>query len=147
MSAAVRANLWICASTTERDALGTNSGLRAGDLAMVQGQGLYRTISVAASSSTWQVLAGLPAQGVWAMGGRNHSAGLARVFSRVSIAFHTPLLATPTSITVLAGANSGWAAAPSVVYSNANGFVLEGDSDPVGSDATAWAYGTFTANP
>jgi hypothetical protein len=149
MTAAVRANFWICATTTERDGLGTEDGLRDGDIAMVQGQGLYRTSTILASSSTWQVLAGLPVQGVWAMGGRNHTAGpgQARVYSRVAIAFHTPLLAAPTGITITAGANSGWATAPTVVYSDANGFVLEGDSDLVSSGATAWTRGTFTANP
>lgn len=149
MTAGVRANFWMCATTAERDSLGTDDGLRLGDVAMVQGQGLYRTSTVAAGSSTWQVLAGLPVQGVWAMGGRNHTAGpgQARVYSRVSVAFHTPLLVLPTTISLFAGANSGWATTPTVVYRDANGFVLEGDSDLVNSGATAWAYGTFTANP
>jgi hypothetical protein len=87
-------------------------------------------------------------QGVWAMGGRNHAAGpgQSRVYSRVAVAFHTPMLVTPT-LTITAGANSGWATAPAVVYADANGFVLEGDSDLVNSGATAWTRGTFTANP
>jgi len=149
MTAAVRANLWVCATTVERDAMGSEDGLRLGDLAMVQGQGLYRTSTVTASSSTWQVLAGLPVQGVWAMGGRNHTAGpgQARVYLRAAIAFHTPLLVAPSTVTLFAGTNSGWATTPTVVYREANGFVLEGDSDLINSGATAWAYGTFTANP
>lgn len=146
MTAAVRANLWICSTTTERDDLGSADGLRAGDLAMVQGQGLYRTISVAAGSSSWQVLAGLPVAGVWAMGGRIVVAGTT-VFQRVAVSFHTPLLAAPSSVTITPGANSGWASAPTVVYSDANGFVLEGTSDAAALGAAVWTRGTFTVVP
>lgn len=147
MTAAVRANLWMCATTAERDALGTSVGLRLGDVAMVQGQGLYRNLTVLPASSTWQVLAGLPVQGVWALGGRNMAAGpgLASVYARSGFGFHTPL--SPSSVSISVTANSGWATAPTVAFFNANGFVLEGTSDAVATGTNVWAYGTFTANP
>lgn len=147
MTAAVRANFWVCATTTERDDLGSENGLRLGDIAMVQGQGLYRTSAVGLSSSTWQVLAGLPVTGVWALGGSHHGAGNQSIYQRVAINFHTPLLTTPSSIVVVAGANANWTATPSVVYSDANGFVLEGTSLAVAANVQTWARGTFTVTP
>lgn len=145
MTAAVRSNLWMCATTTERDALGTSVGLRLGDVAMVQGQGLYRNLTVLPASSTWQVLAGLPVQGVWALGGRNMAAAAASIFTRCAFGFHTPLPASGVSVVMTA--NSGWATLPTVAFFNGNGFVLEGTSDVVAPGVDVWAYGTFTANP
>ncbi len=84
--------------------------------------------------------------GVWAMGGRIVVAGTT-VFQRVAVAFHTPLVAAPSSVTITPGANSGWASAPTVVYSDANGFVLEGTSDAAALGAAVWTRGTFTVVP
>lgn len=54
-----------------------------------------------------------------------------------------PLLVAPSSISITPGANSGWATAPTVVYSDANAFVLEGDSDLINTGATASTTTTY----
>lgn len=114
---------------------------------MVQSHGLHRAVTVAAGTSTWQVLAGLPVEGVWALSGRNLNPGPgnAQVYARVAVGFHTPL--DPSTVSIAVTANAGWSTAPTVVYLDGNGFVLEGESNPVAPGTAVWAYGTFTANP
>ena len=147
MAADKTLNLWLASTLTERDALGTDDGLAIGDFCLMGGNNLYMATQVAAATSTWRPMAGLPTIGPYALGAKNTADSSNRTcYVMSAVTLRAVLDAPPTSITLAPSANLNWPAVPSVSLATATGFVLEGESASVAADTRAWTHGTYTVN-
>lgn len=145
MAAHTTLNLWMAHTTAERDALGTEHGLARGDFCLVDQTNLYTATAVAATSSTWQPLAGLPTTGPYGLGARNTAdTNPQSCYTLAAITFRAVLDAAPTSVTLAPDNMLHWPVVPDVLFVTATGFVLEGTSSSVASGVDAWTHGTYT---
>jgi hypothetical protein len=147
MTAPNRQNIWMAATTAERNLLGTVAGVAVGDFCLVEGVNLYVATSVIAGSGTWRPMGGVPTNGAWGLGGKNVDNTLNRaVFMLAGVTFSALLDAAPSSITLTPAANSNWPAVPAVAQVTAHGFTLSGTSNLLPTNTDAWVRGVFTIN-
>lgn len=147
MTAPNRQNLWMCATTTERDALNSGGGTAVGDFCLVEGLNLYVAVAVTGGGSTWRPLGGVPTAGVWGLGGKNYDLTTNRsVFMLTGVTFSAVLDAVPSSITLTTSNQLNWTTGASVVQLTANGFAVSGTSLSVTPNTNAWVRGTYTIN-
>lgn len=147
MAANKTLNLWMASTVTERDALGSDGGLAVGDFCLVDAGNLYTAVSVAAMTSTWRPLAGLPTTGPYAVGAKNTSDSTPySCYVMSAVTFRAVLDAPPSSVTLSPTANFMWPVIPTVISATETGFVLAGFSAVVASNSRAYQYGTYTVN-
>lgn len=147
MTASNRQNLWMCETTTERDALSSGSGVAVGDFCLVEALNLYVAVAVTGAGSTWRPLGGVPTTGVWGLGGKNYDLTASRsVFMLTGITFSAVLDAVPSSITLTTSNQFNWTTGAGVVQLTANGFAVSGTSLSVAPNTNAWVRGTYTIN-
>lgn len=149
MSALNRQNLWMAATTTQRNALDLVAGVAVGDFCLVDGANLYVATTVVAGLSTWLPIGGVPTNGTWGLGGKNVDNTLNRqVFMQVGVTFSAVLDGTPSTVMLTPLANLNWPAAqlPTVAQVNNLGFVISGSSNAVAPNINASIRGAFTIN-
>lgn len=145
MTASKRLNLWMASTTLERNGQGTDDGVTVGDFCLVDGANLYVATTVAAASSTWEPMAGVPTTGWYAMGGKNSADTLNRaVFAMNAASFRAVLDGTPSSVTLSAGSNFNWPILPNVQQLDRFGFQYSGTSSIVGPNTNTWRRGQYT---
>jgi len=147
MSALNRQNLWMAATTTQRNTLDLVAGVAVGDFCLVDGVNLYVATTVVAGSSTWRPIGGVPTNGTWDLGGKNCDNTLNRqVFMQVGVTFSAVLDGAPSTVMLTPMANLNWGpVVPAVAQVNNLGFVVTGSSIAVAPNIDASIRGVFTS--
>ena len=146
MTAPNRLNLWMAASTGERDLIVTANGLLAGDFCLVDATNLY--VCVDPDVSVWRPIAGVPTFGRYSFSGNNPTAvATGGVLQYQAFTFSAVLDVAPTSVTLLPPIDvANWSTPPVVVEFDRFGFTARGTSDPLTPAASAWRVGLYMIN-